>query len=54
MQPIPMQISEKQIKSLISRSNFWYLDQILSILEKKKTLKAYIFPKVRTGKHLLR
>ena len=39
MQPIPMQISEKQIKSLISRSNFWYLDQILSILKKKRPSK---------------
>ena len=45
MQPIPMQISEKQIKSLISRSNFEHF-------EKKKDPQSLYIPESTDWKTL--
>ena len=48
--PIQMQLSQKQKTSFNFWMHFWNLDSILNILEKKMTLKAFVFPKLRTLK----
>ena len=45
-----MQLSQKEKKISKFLANFWNLDLILNILEKKMMLSAFIFPTFRTLK----
>ena len=54
MQQIQMLITKKETNFLNCFSVYWNLDQVSKVLEKKMTLRAYIFPKLRAAKDGLR
>ena len=54
MQLIQMQLSQKSKSFLNFFLNFWNLHCIFNSLEKKITLIANVFPKLRTSKNVVR
>ena len=53
-QPIEMDMPKKQKKNFIFFRIFEIYLKILNILKKKMTLKAYVFPQLRTANYVLR
>ena len=51
---IQMQLSKKQKVFSDFMLYYWNLHETLNILEKKMTLMAYVFPKLRTAKGVVR
>ena len=51
---IQMQLSKKQKVFSDFMLYYWNLHETLNILEKKMTLMAYVFPKLRTVKGVVR
>ena len=54
MQPIQMQLSQKQKAFSPFFRKIWSVDEILHIFKKQMTLIANAFPKLRTPKNVLR
>ena len=54
MQLIQMQLSQKSKSFLNFFLNFWNLHYIFNSFEKKITLIANVFPKLRTSKNVVR
>ena len=54
MQPIQMQLSNKLNSFCYVLVQFWNLDQLLNILNKKMTIIGYIIPKLQTAKDVVR
>ena len=50
-----MHLSQKQERlSQFLFLHFWNLDKILNVFQKKKTLIADVFPKLRTPKNVIK